>query len=178
MYQIEEWRNIEGYDGRYQISNLGNVRATDFNHTGKVKVMRISIGTHGYPQISLSKNNKKKTFKIHKLVADAFIPNPFNLPDVNHRDENKQNNCASNLERCTKAYNNRYGTRILRTSQEFRQYDLSGNLIRIWKSGKDIEREEGYDRRHINRCCNGRRPTAYGYIWKRVLERGKHFVIK
>ena len=178
MYQVEEWRDIEGYDGRYQISNMGNVRTIDYNRTGTIKTMKISIGTHGYPQICLTKNNKRKTVKIHRLVANAFIVNLYDLPDVNHKDENKLNNCVSNLEWCSKEYNNKYGTRTLRTSQEFMQYDLSGKLIKVWQSGKDIERETGYDRRHISRCCNGKRPTAYGFIWKRGRSRGKHLAIK
>lgn len=180
MYQVEEWRDIEGFDGRYQISNLGNVRTKDFNHTKKVQKMKISKNHRGYHQVCLTQNNKKKTYKIHRLVAIAFVKNP--KPDlytyVNHIDENKNNNSAVNLEWCTNEYNIKYGSRAAKTSKEHAQYDLYGNLIKIWPSSKEIERALGYSRRQIGRCCDGEIASAYGYVWRKSEERGKHISIK
>lgn len=175
---MEEWKDINGYEGLYQISNYGSVRSLNYNHTGCIKNMRLSMGTYGYLQTCLTKNNHRSTKKIHRLVADAFIPNPNNYKEVNHKDENKTNNYVDNLEWCSAKYNNNYGTRITRVSKEYLQLDLDGNLIAVWKSSKAIERELGFDRRHINRCCAGGRPTAYGYKWKKAAERGRHIEIK
>lgn len=180
MYQVEEWRDIDGYDGRYQVSNLGNIRTLDYNHTHTIKLLKTSTNHRGYHQVCLTKNNKKKIIYIHRLVALAFVQNPspeiFNY--VNHIDEDKNNNNANNLEWCTNGYNVRYGSRTFKTSKEHAQYDLSGNFIRIWSSGKEIERVLGLDRRQIGRCCDGLIPSAYGYIWRKATERGRHLNIK
>jgi len=175
---MEEWKDISGYEGLYQISNYGNVRAINYNHTGRTKDMRLCNSSFGYSQICLTKNNHKSTKKVHRLVAEAFIPNPNNYKAVNHKDENKKNNHVDNLEWCSAKYNNNYGTRIARTSREYYQLDLDGKLISVWKSGKEIERELGFDRRHINRCCAGGIPTAYGYKWKKAADVGRHIEIK
>ena len=170
MHQIEKWKDINGFDGRYQISNIGNVRTNDYNHTHQTKLMRISKNQRGYHQICLTKNNKKKTYKIHRLVAEAFVcnPDPLNLTYVNHIDENKDNNSAENLEWCTNAYNITYGSRTLKTSKEYKQYDPRGKLVKVWPSCKEIERELGFSRRQINRCCDGLIPSAYGFFLEKI----------
>lgn len=109
---IEIWKDIEGYEGLYQISNLGNVKSLNYNHTGLEKRLKPQKSNKGYLRIELCKNGKKKKFSIHELVADTFIENPNNLPCVNHKDENKINNNVENLEHCTYSYNNTYGNRI------------------------------------------------------------------
>lgn len=106
LYQ-EIWKDIEGYEGLYQVSNFGRVKSLYF---GKEKILKQSKHKDEYLQVSLSRNGKKKTFTIHKLVALAFIPNPDNLLEVNHKDENKQNNHIENLEFCNHTYNINYGT--------------------------------------------------------------------
>lgn len=176
---IEEWRDIEGYSGRYQISNLGNVRTNDFNHSGKMRLMRIATGTRGYKQICLTKNNKRSTKRIHRLVAEAFIPNPHNYPTVNHIDENKSNNRSDNLEWCSFEYNTKYGTRTERTGNPVLQMTMNGEVIGTYVSSKEAERQVGVDHTHILNCCHGKKHciSAGGFKWK-FAERGESLRIK
>ena len=103
-------------------------------------------------------------------MADTFIDNPNNLPHVNHKNENKQDNRVENLEWCTEQYNCNYGNRNKKLSKSkykaINQYSLSGDLIREWESGISIEKETGFNKKNISACCRGVRKTAYGYIWK------------
>lgn len=167
----EIWKDIEGYEGLYQVSNMGRVRSLRKNI-----ILRQSI-TNGYEKAALYKNKKGyKYFLIHRLVANAFIPNPDNLPQVNHKDENKLNNCVDNLEWCTQEYNINYGTGIARRTQLFNtngklskpvlQYTLEGIFIKEWKSTMDVQRNLGFEHANISRCCRGKQSYAYGYIWK------------
>lgn len=88
----EIWKNIKGYDGKYQVSNKGNVRSTNYNNTGKTKLLKLKLNRYGYYQVYLSKNNIKKGFMVGRLVAEAFIPNPQNKPKVLHIGEVTNNN--------------------------------------------------------------------------------------
>ena len=101
----EVWRDIQGYEGLYEVSNFGNVRSLKY---GKIKYLKPADDGNGYYFVNLSKNGIVKNFKIHRLVATAFIDNPSNYPQINHKDEDKTNNKASNLEWCTNKYNKRY----------------------------------------------------------------------
>lgn len=103
------WKDIEGYEGKYQVSNTGKVRSLNYRHTGKTKVMRQYTDKDGYKNITLRTNGKRKVYFIHRLVAQAFLPNPNNYPIINHKDENKTNNAVWNLEWCTYKYNTNYG---------------------------------------------------------------------
>ena len=109
----EIWKDIKGYEKLYQVSNLGNVRRIKFinNRTqkDKIKMLKLIKDKKGYLKINLWKNNKSKMFLVHRIVAETFILNPNNLPQVNHKDENKSNNCVENLEWCSQKYNNNYG---------------------------------------------------------------------
>lgn len=116
----EIWKDIEGYEGLYQISNLGRVKSlekyvnTAIKNNTKVKRKEQILkqyNKNGYLQVTLTHNNKRKYFGVHRLVANAFIPNLNNYPQVNHKDENTLNNCVDNLEWCTAKYNCNYGTR-------------------------------------------------------------------
>ena len=158
----ELYKDIKGYEGLYQISNLGNV----INKNGKKK--KLTKNADGYLRVSLSKNNKKKWFFVHRLVAEAFIPNQKELPFVNHRDELKTNNCVSNLEWCNSKYNNSYGTRLERfsksISKQIYQYDFNGELIKIWKSVTEAK-NNGFNETCIVDCCNGKQKSHAKYIW-------------
>ena len=117
---IEEiWRPIEGYEGLYEVSNTGQVRSLNRYVKGKGKSYRLQKGKmlspiknkDGYLQVNLCCNGKNKMFLVHRLSAQAFLPNPDNLPEINHKDEDKTNNIVDNLEWCDRSYNNNYGTR-------------------------------------------------------------------
>ena len=107
---MEEWKEIPGYEGLYEVSNKGNVRNVRRN-----KLLRLQKTNNGYIRVVLSKNRIKTGFQVHRLVALTFLPNPLNLPQVNHLDENKKNNNIDNLEWCTAKYNINYGTARIRT---------------------------------------------------------------
>lgn len=115
---IEIWKDIEGYEGLYEVSSYGRVRSLQRTRKGSYgsirivyeKILNHKIDKDGYHTVSLSKEGKMKYIRVHRLVAQAFIPNPDNLPQVNHRDEDKSNNCVENLEWCDAKYNSNYGT--------------------------------------------------------------------
>ena len=119
---IELWKDIEGYEGLYQVSNTGKVKRVKHIDTKcrqgyrvfKERMLKPISNERGYLYVKLSKNNKEKTFKIHRLVAQAFISNPNNYPQVNHKDEVKTNNNITNLEWCDNKYNCNYGTKSQR----------------------------------------------------------------
>lgn len=138
--------------------------------------MKTSHGTKGYKQICLTKNNIKKTHKIHRLVAQAFIPNSNNYPSVNHKDENKENNHVSNLEWCTFGYNTKYGTRTARTSKPIIQLGLNGEYIAEYYSMNEAKRITGINNSHISRCAKKRKHynTAGGYKWRFKNEKSKN----
>ena len=173
----EEWKNIEGYEGLYQVSNLGRIKSLErlINHktTGKAlykeKIMK-EIINYGYSHVILCKNGKQKYCKIHRLVAQAFIPNPEKLPQVNHKDENKSNNKADNLEWCSLKYNINYGTRTERVAKTKRkavlQCDLKGNVIKKWNSISEAEKKLNIRNENIVAVCRNRKKAAGGYIWK------------
>ena len=158
-----ELRDIPNYEGLYAITSSGQVwsyRKKDFLRPGE---------RAGYPYVSLCKNGKRATFSIHRLVAQAFIPNPDNLPIVNHKDENKQNNNVDNLEWCDYRYNNTYGNRIDKINQKIShktyQYDLDGNLIAVWPSQNEASRQLNISPGNINDVIKGRRKTIHGFIF-------------
>ena len=112
----EIWKDIPNYENLYQISNYGRVRSLHNRYKNKL-YLKPCATSKGYLSVSLCKDHTQKAFNIHRLVAEAFIPNPKNLPCINHIDENKENNIFSNLEWCTYQYNNTYGHRLERCSE-------------------------------------------------------------
>ena len=164
----EEWREIKGYEGKYQISNLGRVKSLKGNHGNyREKILSGSPNTGGYLQVDLLKNGKRNTFKIHKLVAIHFIDNPNNLPEINHKDENKQNNKVSNLEWCTRKYNQNYGTRTQRASEKMKgSKNPRSRKVQCITTGKVFnyikEAAEYYniDKHSISDCCKGKYKSA------------------
>jgi len=161
----EVWIDIVGFVGKYQISNYGRVKSIKRKYAGE-KILKLQIDKNGYHRVSL-KNGKSYYLPVHRLVAQAFIPNPDNLPCVNHKDENKQNNCVDNLEWCTVAYNNTYGSRYNLNEKPVLQFDLNGNLINKYKSVSDAARINNYKTQSIQGVCCGykSRKTAYGFKW-------------
>ena len=165
---LEIWKDIKGYEGLYQVSNLGNLMSLNYYRSGKPGLLIPVEDKDGYLQVTLCKDRKKKTFFIHRLVAEAFILNPENLPFVNHKDEDKTNNSVDNLEYCTHEYNINYGThneRIAKAlSKPVLQLSLSGDLIREWPSTMECGRN-GFAQSAVARCCRGEKPQYKGFRW-------------
>ena len=159
----EIWRDIEGYEGLYQISNKGRVKSL---YNGSERILRPGIDGYGYMFVGLYHDNIRNFFKLHRLVAQAFIPNLYNKPQVNHLDENKKNNCVDNLEWATAKENSNYGTRNERLSRKILQYSKSGDFIREWPSALEVERIFGIANSNIISCCKGRYKSAGGFVWK------------
>ena len=170
----EVWKDIEGYEGLYRISNKGRVKSLARpNNSGRNTRTDfiMSLGnTHGYVSVVLCKDSKTKSFLVHRLVAKAFIENPNNYPCINHKDENKTNNNADNLEWCTVKYNNNYGTAKARSGlkhgKRVVQYDLAGNEIRRWNTSAEACRFYGVTRCMVSSACLGITKTACGYKWR------------
>ena len=158
---------IKGFEGLYEVDDLGNVYSVRRN-----KIMSPVIINSGYYTVKLSKNKILTRYLIHRLVAQAFLDNPDNLPCVNHKDEDKTNNSVDNLEWCTYQYNNSYndkGKRISATkSIPVYQFDLNGNLIKEWKSMKEAGKSLGIDEANISAACSGKLKTYKGFIWKKI----------
>ena len=161
----EVWKEIKDYEELYEISNLGRVKSLITN-----KILKGNKNAE-YHYVCLRKNGKQKVKKIHRLVAEAFIPNPNNYSCINHKDENKFNNKIDNLEWCTKIYNNNYGTRNERMSKRNSRYkiiqkDKNGNIIKIWENIWDLEHNTQYNKGAIRQCCKNKCKTVYGYKWE------------
>ena len=161
----ETWKDVMGYEGLYQVSDLGHVRSKP-RHGTNGGVLNPRRNKNGYLTVRLCRNRKGKNVYIHRLVAEIFIPNPLNLPQVNHKDEDKTNNATANLEWCTAKYNCNYGSRTTKLSKAVLQFDKSGNFLREWLSAKDAQKQMGFAQSNISRCCLGKRRFAYGFIWK------------
>lgn len=124
-------------------------------------------GKDGYLMLHLKdKHGLYKNVYVHRLVAELYIPNPDNLPEVNHKDENKLNPCAYNLEWCTPKYNSNYGNRLSKFYKPIIQYDLEGNFIKEWNSQKEIVDNCGYSQSFLSQCLHSDNPVAYGYLWR------------
>lgn len=159
------WRAIDGYENIYEISDSGEVRRIDTGY-----ILKGHINPDGYHRVTLTVSGKSKIFLLHRLIAIAFIPNPYGYPCVNHKDENKSNNSINNLEWCTYRYNLNFGTRNSRANQSRKkpilQFSKDGEFIKEWESVTDLKIATGMDITHVSSCCRGKRKTANGYIWK------------
>lgn len=162
---METWKDIPGYEGLYQISNLGNVkslyRIANNNHIIHEKILKPQKNYNGYLIVNLYKNNRMKAKLIHRLVGKTFIDNPNNYNYINHIDKNKSNNNANNLEWCTQSYNVIYSK-----GRKINQYDKNNNFIKTWNSIADIKRTLNIDNGLIVRCCKGIKKSAGGFKWK------------
>ena len=175
---MEEWKKIKGYEGKYQVSNEGRIKSLGNNKTRKEKVLKPAKNKDGYLFVKLYKNCEYKKYFIHRLVATAFISNPNNLPQVNHKDEDKTNNNVNNLEWCNAKYNVNYGTRNERVAHKLSKLNINNpkrskkvlcietNII--YESVNEAARQTKIDCGGISRACNGKLKTAGGYYWKYV----------
>ena len=127
---MEEWRDIKGYEGKYMVSNLGRVKSLNYKRTGKEKIMKGVDDGRGYLILSLYREGKGKTCKIHKLVAQAFLENPMGYNEVNHKNEDKADNRVENLEWCSRLYNINYGTRNKRSAEKLKGRKQSEETIK------------------------------------------------
>ena len=158
---MEEWRDIKGYEGKYMVSNLGRVKSLNYNNTGKEKIMKGRDNGKGYLRVNLTKDGKVKTCRIHRLVAQAFLENPQNLPEVNHKDKIRTNNHVENLEWCTTKYNVEYS----KAKAVIGINKISG-LIVEFPSAREAERYTGIANQSICACCKGKRyKSCGGFYW-------------
>ena len=164
----EEWIDIPGFKGLYKVSNKGVVKSLNYNHTGKEKILKPNKDGFGYPKVALSKNGKIKTIKVHRLVAEAFISNPLNLPEVNHINEIKEDNRVENLEWCSSRYNCNFGTRNERLAKAFSKSVKCLETAKIYPSAMCLERELGFNHSNIVSCCNKKYgyKTVKGFHWE------------
>ena len=171
----EIWKDIEGYEGLYQVSNLGNVRSLNYRRHGYVRCLTTKCNNRGRLWVELKNGGVKKPEQIHRLVGRAFVPNPNGFPLINHKDENPQNNRADNLEWCTASYNTQYSCdrhperhrrAFMYGDSKIVQVSKSGEVIHIWDGTPDLIRNTKWRTSNIISCCFGERKTAYGFEWR------------
>lgn len=176
----EIWKDAVGYEGRYQVSNYGNVKSLNYrSSTNKAQIMKTRITKSGYVTVMLGKERNQPS--VHVLVAKAFIPNPDNLPCVNHIDGNKTNNCVTNLEWVSQSENRIHAIKNGLATQyalrgRFRenhpaskvvvQYSASGELIKKWNCMSDAAASINGKVANITNVCKGRNKTYKGFIWR------------
>lgn len=159
----EIWKNVTGYECLYQVSNLGRVKSLPRNGTiKKERILKTYFDKDNYEIVTLSKNNINKKRRVHRLVAEAFLPNPNNFPVINHKNHNPKDNNVNNLEWCTEEYNAKYSHK----KRTVYQYSLNGELINIWESPIDAAKFLQLDNKIVSLACNGKIKTYKGYIWK------------
>lgn len=182
---MEQWRSVIGYEGLYEVSETGMIRSVSRkrNITPACKrgcFYRSQIISQyktkdGYLRVGLSKNGVYSQKLVHRLVAEAYIPNVSNLPEVNHKDENKQNNAVENLEWCDKKYNINYATANLRRAKSISKAKAKGcyaikadGTIQSFESMREAAAITGISQGGISSVCSGKRKTAGGLIWRKA----------
>lgn len=166
----EVWKPITDYENLYLVSDHGNVFGVK-----RGKCLRKRLSPKGYPQVNLSKDGKLHTFRVHRLVATHFVPNPYNLPEVNHIDEDKCNNKVSNLEWCDRAYNVTYGNGMDKRLNSVRKpvvqfSKTNGEPLAAYESASQAQRTTGIRSVSISECCRGIRKSAGGFKWQFAKE--------
>lgn len=156
-------KDIKGYEGHYAITEDGQV------YSYKSKKFLKPNEARGYLKVKLSGPNRKDYY-IHRLVAEAYLPNPDGLPEVNHKDENKLNNCVDNLEWCSREYNQTYGTRNQRSARNRSIPVYCVELNKVFEGAQQAARELGLNPSHIGECCKGKAKRHGGYHWQYAEE--------
>lgn len=187
---METWKPVVGYEGLYEVSDLGNVRSLNWRNKAGARNLYLKPHNRGYYQVELASNGKKKMFMVHRLVAMAFIPNPLSLPQVNHKDENKRNNTVGNLEWCDNKYNAKYSAALHPERAKNRTYSntrkgttykrrlttpiyqckMDGEIVKKWENSREIFVKTGMSDWSISECCRGNRKKAYGFKWRFATE--------
>ena len=169
----EQWKPVVGYEGLYEVSNLGNVRKSSTK-----KVRKPFLNRQGYARVDLWKDNKHISYTVHRLVAKAFLPNPDMKPEVNHIDENRLNNRVDNLEWCTRLENMHHGTLYERQSKSLTNNSLiskavvalddAGNIVGEFPSMTEASRTLGISQCSISHCCSPKYKIyhAGGLVWR------------
>ena len=185
---VEVWKDIEGYEGLYQVSSHGQVRSVECDtiryrngqprpYHKRQQLRKQKISAKGYMRVGLHRDSVEKTYLVHRLVAQAFIPNPGNLPEINHKDQNPANNRADNLEWCTRKYNMNYGDlherQVNAVSHPIEQLTMDGQHVAYFRSAKELERLSGgkyYERdvRRVAKSKTTRHSSVYGFRWRCV----------
>ena len=155
---METWKAIARFEGIYEVSDQGRVKSLKY---GKEKILKLR-NNNGYLKVSLRKDGHTKQLFVHRLVAEAFIPNSNNLETINHKDEVKTNNTVGNLEWMSRADNKRYSA-----NKSVQMFDKStGELLATFPSLMEVVRVTGINQSSISSCCNGNRKSAGGYVWR------------
>ena len=187
----EIWKDVVGYEGFYQVSNLGRVKSlqrihnTNHPYIQKERIMKLFKNKDGYLMVDFTKDSRKKHFQVHRLVANAFIPNPDNKPEVNHLNEIVYDNRADNLEWATRKENNNYGNRNKKASISLKKYSVEsaerckklfskkvfqfskeGELLNVWSSTSEAGRKLGFSQSDISKCCRGKKKGIKGFVFK------------
>lgn len=171
----EIWKDIEGYEGLYQVSNLGRVKSLGNNKNRKEKIIKQIKKKDGYLYLKCSKNGESKTFSVHRLVAQAFIPNPNNLPEIDHINTVPTDNRIENLRWCSRKGNMNNPITLDKItgfnhhkSKPLLQLTANNEILKIWGSSMLIEKQKGWRNAHIWECCRKKRKTYKGYKWQYV----------
>ena len=189
---MEEWRPVVGYEGLYEVSNMGRVKSLERTarcglnggcyRTVPERILKLNKDSNGYLQVNLCKDGKRKNCLVHGIVAQAFLENPMGYTEVNHIDEDKTNNCMDNLEWCSRSYNLTYNDRAKKVGKKFRgrkqteeqikkkskpvfSVNKESGLIMWWKSASEAGRVLDISQSDITQCCKGKYKSMGGFYW-------------
>lgn len=166
MDTIEIWKPILGYEGKYAVSNHGRVKSLNYRHTGKDRLLSLLRDGHGYHQVVLYIEGQRNRVLVHRIVAEAFIPNTDNKPHIDHINTNRLDNRPENLRWCTRQENSNNPLTCAHHSKRTLQFDTNGTLIKEWASAREASACLGISVSAICSCRKGRSMTSGGYVWR------------